>query len=388
MVCVDSCARGAISCTLGNDGHYYPSLDNETCVQCGLCQKSCPVLNKFNYRRAGDTISLAAWNTDEKQKMNSASGGIFSALATTIIDKGGYVVGVAMEKSQAFHKIISHKEEIIQLQGSKYQQSLTMGIYSQTLNLLKEGKLVLFQGTGCQIAGLYGYLRGKTFENLITVDIICGGVPSRLLIDKFKELTPGAEIISYRDKQQGWHNSYHLTIEQNKEVIRDSQYSQIIKDGYACKHTLRYSCYNCKFVGVNRLSDLTLADFWGDKDYLDKKHTGLSYVAVHSEKGRELIKDCKIEYHRTDIEKVIIKNPRLICGESPLYSHGIGRRFIGWNFRHLPYSILLSIYASKYSGVKYLIIKIYNYLIWRASKCILKNKVNKLVRIYNNESKH
>lgn len=387
MACVDTCAKGAISCTIGNDGHYYPSLDSKTCVQCGLCQKVCPVLSKFDYRGSGKTISFAAWNTDDEQIMKSASGGIFSALATAVINNGGYVVGVAMEESQAFHKIISRTDEIVQLQGSKYQQSLTSGIYTHTVRLLKEGKLVLFQGTGCQVAGLYGYLRGKTYENLITVDLICGGVPSRLLIDKFKELTPGAEIISYRDKQQGWCDSYHLTIEQNGEKKRDSQHSQIIKDGYACKHALRYSCYNCPFVGVDRKADFTIADFWGDKEHLDKKHTGVSYVAVHTEKGMNLMQQCNIEYHRTDVEKVIVKNPRLICGKTPLYSYGFGRRFIGWNFIHLSYSSLLSVYAGKYRGVKYLIIKIYNYLLWRASKHIQRKKINKLVRIYN-ESIH
>lgn len=388
MACVDSCAKGAISCTLGNDGHYYPRLDSKACVQCGLCQKVCPVLSKLDYNGTGKTISYAAWNTDDDQIMKSASGGIFSALATSVIDKGGYVVGVAMEKSQAFHKIISRKEEIIQLQGSKYQQSLTAGIYRQTVQLLKEGKLVLFQGTGCQVAGLYGYLRGKSYENLVTVDLICGGVPSRLLIDKFKEMTPGAEIISYRDKQEGWQNQpYHLKIEKGKDIIRDPKYSQIVIGGYACRHALRYSCYNCPFVGVSRISDLTIADLWGDKEHLEKKHTGVSYVAVHTEKGMKLMQECKVEYYKTDVENVISKNPRLICGESPLYSHGIGRRFISWNFRHLPYSTLLSLYAGKYRGIYFIIIKIYNYLMWKASKHILKNKVNNLVRDYN-ESIH
>lgn len=364
LACADSCHKNAITSYVADDGHFYVRIDDDVCVNCGKCEKVCPVVSGFRYRKQEPSRLYAAWNTNREQRMKSTSGGAFSALATRVLADGGLVVGVAMKESQAYHCVVDDVCELYKLQGSKYQQSDTTGIYRKTRDLLKSGRLVLFQGTACQVAGLLSFLCNKEYDNLITVDIICGGVPSKLLVDKFKTLSPQSEIVSYRDKIDGW-GDYRLTIERNSERVRNPRHGELVLDGFKGGLTDRYSCMDCQYNGMYRKADVTIADFWGDTHFKAQHHDGLSLVICHTQKGLKLAEQSALEMHEASFPEAVRKNPRMVCGKMCGASYRLERRLLSWNFRHLPLSVLEAVYANKCDHLVYFPYKVFRYIHWR-----------------------
>ena len=346
-------------------------IDENVCVKCGRCQTVCPVLSSFNYKKEEVSTPFAAWNTNHIQRMKSTSGGVFSALATYIIKEGGVVIGVSMHNSQAYHCCIQTMEDLEKLQGSKYQQSDTTGIYKKTLDFLLSGKLTLFQGTACQVAALLSFLGKKHFVNLITIDIVCGGVPSRLLIDKFKEKFGECDILSYRDKNEGW-GSYNLTIANKNGIVRNPSFGGLVINGFSSTLTNRYSCYDCKFNGLYRKADITIADFWGDDKFKEQHHDGLSLMICHSAKGMSIIENSTIEHHVVSFWDAVKENPRLVYGKVWGVSKRPERRFIGWNFKYLPVSVLLAIYDHLPNNIFCLPYKILRFVLWKISSAKIK----------------
>ena len=371
LACLDSCNKGAISSYIRKDGHRYVHIDENVCVKCGRCQTVCPVLSSFNYKKEEVSTPFAAWNTNHIQRMKSTSGGVFSALATYIIKEGGVVIGVSMHNSQAYHCCIQTMEDLEKLQGSKYQQSDTTGIYKKTLDFLLSGKLTLFQGTACQVAALLSFLGKKHFVNLITIDIVCGGVPSRLLIDKFKEKFGECDILSYRDKNEGW-GSYNLTIANKNGIVRNPSFGGLVINGFSSTLTNRYSCYDCKFNGLYRKADITIADFWGDDKFKEQHHDGLSLMICHSAKGMSIIENSTIEHHVVSSWDAVKENPRLVYGKVWGVSKRPERRFIGWNFKYLPVSVLLAIYDPLPNNIFCLPYKILRFVLWKISSAKIK----------------
>ena len=361
LACLDSCNKGAISSYIGKDGHRYVHIDDKACVKCGRCQTVCPVLSSFNYKKEEVSTPFAAWNTNHIQRMKSTSGGVFSALATYIIKEGGVVIGVSMHNSQAYHCCIQTMEDLEKLQGSKYQQSDTTGIYKKTLDFLLSGKLTLFQGTACQVAALLSFLGKKHFVNLITIDIVCGGVPSRLLIDKFKEKFGECDILSY-----------NLTIANKNGIVRNPSFGGLVINGFSSTLTNRYSCYDCKFNGLYRKADITIADFWGDDKFKEQHHDGLSLMICHSAKGMSIIENSTIEHHVVSFWDAVKENPRLVYGKVWGVSKRPERRFIGWNFKYLPVSVLLAIYDPLPNNIFCLPYKILRFVLWKISSAKIK----------------
>ena len=371
LACLDSCNKGAISSYIRKDGHRYVHIDDKACVKCGRCQTVCPVISSFNYKKKETSTPFAAWNTNHIQRMKSTSGGVFSALATYILKEGGVVIGVSMHNSQAYHCCIQTMEDLEKLQGSKYQQSDTTGIYKKTLDFLLSGKLTLFQGTACQVAALLSFLGKKHFVNLITIDIVCGGVPSRLLIDKFKEKFGECDILSYRDKNEGW-GSYNLTIANKNGIVRNPSFGGLVINGFSSTLTNRYSCYDCKFNGLYRKADITIADFWGDDKFKEQHHDGLSLMICHSAKGMSIIENSTIEHHVVSFWDAVKENPRLVYGKVWGVSKRPERRFIGWNFKYLPVSVLLAIYDHLPNNIFCLPYKILRFVLWKISSAKIK----------------
>lgn len=354
MVCVDSCSQLALQSSLNEEGHIVPVVDETKCVNCGLCEKTCPVVSEINYSSSSLANAYAAWAKDYELRKRSATAGVFAALAQRVLSEGGYVCGAAnVDGIHVKHICIDNIEDLHLLQGSKYTQSDATEIYKTAYKHLKAGDTVLFSGTGCQVAGLYGFLGKRKYEGaLYTIDLICGGVPSRLLIDKFigNEPYQTKRIISFRSKDNGWNPKgfkYNLKVEDNEGHVHDyTGKRNLITTGFACEMTNRYSCYQCQFAGVNRMSDFTIGDYWGVKDYPEQHYNGVSVIIAHNEKAESFLHTCKqfIETRIIDVSDVLAHNKRLDLTEDKRYLLP-ERKYLAFTFRRFSYKTLCRIYA-------------------------------------------
>lgn len=359
LACVDSCRHDAISSYIGSDGHYYVKVDNELCVGCLQCETTCPVVSKWDYGQSELSVFHAAWNRNDGERMRSASGGAFSAMARYVLEHGGVVVGAATENvCDVRHIVVADISELPKLQGSKYTQSNTNGIYQKVYGLLKEGKHVLFSGTGCQVGALLSFLQNKKYTGrLITVDLICGGVPSKLLLQKFVQHEPYEvkRILSYRTKEHGWKPNgfvYNLKVEDADGQIHDyTGKKNLVTTAFSTEMAERYSCYNCKFVGKHRLSDFTIGDLWGDTMYPQEHYNGVSLVIAHNQRAETLLEEMKpyLQTMPCDTKQAAKVNFRLIDGHNPK-QYLFERRYMEYMFSHCSYQTLKIIYANDYKN--------------------------------------
>ena len=275
--CATICPHHALTMKADKSGFLYPIVDKNKCINCGLCEKVCPILHENEERIP--TYSFAIKNNDEEVRLKSSSGGLFPIIAGKTIEAGGIVYGATFDKQwNVKHIGITKMEDLHLLQGSKYVQSNTIGIYKNIKQKLLEGINVLFTGTPCQVAGLNHYLQ-KRYKNLITIDFICHGVPSpKIWKDYLSELKDlhnhPITNIEFRNKATGW-KDYQFII-----TFADS-----VKDGektqkYICHHTdnlymrlfldnyiLRPSCHSCIFRKGKGGSSYTLGDYWGIQNF-------------------------------------------------------------------------------------------------------------------------
>lgn len=317
--CVHLCTKQAISLSENQEGFLYPKVDDNLCVNCGLCEKNCPVnqsgktAEKFSVRK-----TFACIANDEKIREKSSSGGMFTVLAEKIIEEGGIVFGAEFDEdfSVKFGWTDS-VEGLERFRGSKYLQARTENSFSECKKFLEDGRKVLFSGTPCQVAGLKAFLK-KDYENLYTVDFICHGVPSAELWQKYvkyREKKSASRTVktAFRRKNDGW-KLYSLSF----TFANDSEYRQsLTKDKYLQiflkDNSLRESCYKCSFRGDNHKSDLTIADFWGIEsvypDFFDDR--GTSLLIVQNEKGKNLFDSCtgRFKSKETDFFKAVNFNP-------------------------------------------------------------------------------
>lgn len=293
--CYSVCPKQCIEMKSDAEGFWYPSVDASLCIQCGLCTKVCPILQEKQIEET--TTAYACFNQNMTVRLQSSSGGVFSLLAQKVLLQDGVVFGAQFNDDLSVsHAEIHTIEEIEKLRGSKYQQSKIEDTYIAAKKYLDANKLVYFSGTPCQIDGLKAYLK-KDYDCLICQDIICHGVPSpkvfqQYLKEKNAYFKEKPESMTFREKVLDWEN-YAIRIDYpSKSFVRthkDDLYMKVFLQDLS----LRPSCFACHSKGVQRNSDITLADFWGiDKvfpEMSDKK--GTSLVILHSDKGRELFKE-------------------------------------------------------------------------------------------------
>ena len=317
--CHNICPKNAITMQVDEEGFKYPVIDKEKCINCKLCEKICPVLNKVKKEEQELTNVIAAYTKNDDERTLSSSGGIFFELADIILAKKGAIVGAGYdEKFNVVHKIIYNKEDLKELQGSKYVQSDTKDTYKETKEILEKGIEVLYVGTPCQIAGLKSFLQ-KDYDNLYTCDLICHGVPSPKVWQKYlSEYDGKIQNCYFRNKDDGWNCfSMKIVFENNKfkrfKMTKDD-FIRLFLNNY----TLRPSCYDCKFSKIPRVADISLGDFWGVEgkypEFSDDR--GTSLILVNSSKGNELIKQIMGNIHykeNCDLEYAIKCNP-CICG--------------------------------------------------------------------------
>lgn len=326
--CENVCPQSCIEMRRNGEGFLYPTVNVDKCIGCGMCEKSCPVLNTETNPPSIVKAAYAAFTIDEEVRLESSSGGIFSELAEYVLKNGGVVFGCAMSEDckKARHIMIEKPEDIKYLRGSKYLQSEIGRTYKETKEALKQQRLVLYSGTPCQIAGLKAYLGNNTYDNLLTVDVICHGVPSQSVWKNYlytleNKFSANADTVSFRNKLYGWKN-YNLScsFKNGSEYHGKAGYDLFLK-GFVSDYYLRESCCNCKFKGKNIQSDITLGDFWGIDNVLPEINDdkGVSVVLVHSEKGQSAINSIsnKIKLFEVSEQNALASNPSFYKSITP-----------------------------------------------------------------------
>ena len=328
--CGDICPRNAISFKTDEEGFWYPAIDNEKCIDCGMCVKVCPVKTKPQSR--SNNVSrpkcFAAEHKSIEVIFNSTTGGMFSALAEGMYSQKGYVGGaIHNEDFSVSHFVSNSRSDLQQLRRSKDLQSNAEGFYRKVKNLLENGERVLVCGVPCQIAALQNYM-GKNYDNLITVDLVCAGVNSpkvwRKYLDYIEEKN-GSKIIwtENKSKEYGWNKLTQKFIFENGEEYFDTDKTSLFTHGYIVSHLYcRPSCYECEFKGFPRIADITIGDFWGITKY-SKNHNsnlGTNLVMINSSKGQAYFDKIKkrVNIEETPLEWALSGNPALTTSISRL----------------------------------------------------------------------
>lgn len=311
--CFNVCPVQAITMKADGEGFLYPQVDENQCIQCGLCLNACPVHIKPAVKTERE--AYAAYAKDQNEHATSSSGGIFAVLARYVLKIGGYICGAAFDETTTLKHILTNKEEdLIKLKGTKYVQSEIGDVYSQIRDLLDQGTIVLFSGTPCQVGGLKSFLN-KQYDNLLTVDLICHGVPSPAVFRRYLSEISGEHTVkrmSFRDKTNGLSDVYLTYNLSNGETVREKYLDSEYIKGFIQNLTIRPSCFVCKFKGIDRCSDITIGDYWGLNDYHPEMITemGTSAVIIHSKQGQEFFEAVKeeLEYVKSKPEFVSFWN--------------------------------------------------------------------------------
>ena len=322
-LCATCCPKGCISMSIVDSlGHLYPVINEDTCIDCGLCQKNCPVLNPTEL--TSPSAAYAVWSRDEEDYKSSTSGGAASVISQYVIENGGVVYGCAMLPDiEVKHIRVDNISDIKKLKGSKYVQSNCLDVYPQLKKDVKEGRLTLFIGTPCQVAAVKNLFKNQP-DNLLLVDLICHGVPSLEILQKHvKNVAPYPHYsnVIFRD---GNLNRVCLQAEVEGEIVysryhqRPRRFDEWYLDTFLDGYTYRGSCYHCRFACINRVSDITIGDFWGlgktiPADYIPAHPNGCSVVLPSTEKGEKVMGtlSSKIYLYKRAVEEAAKGNGQL-----------------------------------------------------------------------------
>ena len=344
--CVQACPKQCISFEEDAEGFCYPLVDRETCIDCGLCESVCPMQNQEAERKPLEVY--AAKNRDEQELLCSSSGGLFILFAKAVLKEGGVVFGAKFDSEwNVVHGYAETEDDVRAFMGSKYVQSRIGNSYKEARAFLKAGRKVLFTGTPCQIAALKRFLR-KDYDNLLTADVICHGVPSpkvwRMYLDEIKQnarkgknsvsspLTRNVSEraarmngdvritgISFRDKRSGWKKySFALTLAEASADGKKNTVSLSHIHGedpfmkvFLQNVILRPSCHHCPAKAGRSQSDITMADFWGIEKVLPEfdDERGVGLLVVNTVSGRMVARDLAIDYAKVQTQDAFAENP-------------------------------------------------------------------------------
>lgn len=330
--CFNICPVSAITMMADKEGFLYPNINNSICIHCGKCKDACPSLN-LKYTNDNNPVCYATM-ADDSIRSGSSSGGMFTLLAEEFLKENGAVCGAVMnEDFSVVHKLAYCENDILPMRGSKYVQSDTGLTYHSIKELLKKGTKVMFTGCPCQIAGLYGYL-GKDYENLLTVDLICHGVPSPKVLKKYIEetyLEKGKKIksISFRDKQfWGWSSHMHVFFQDGTCSMQRCSLDSYYRAFLPCM-SMRPSCPKCKFTTLPRQADISIGDFWGIEKYEPELNDGkgTSLVLINSQKGASYFQRIIQKFYRFKEMDINQARPRNYTIDHPFKKHIFRDRF-------------------------------------------------------------
>lgn len=320
--CYHICPKKCISMIRDDEGFLYPVVDEDRCVNCMLCVKSCPCnCDKFIDKPSNEKSNLTVYagkSRDAVLRKKSSSGAIFSLLSEKVIDNGGCVCGAVFDEEYNVHHTVAYNmESLDNMRGSKYVQSDIYDILPVVEKELQTGKPVLFSGTPCQVAGLGSFL-GKEYDNLISVEVVCHGAPSpRVWGDYVKSKKSAGAIsnINFRDKKDSW-KFYSISFDyENGRTDSEFFLNDAYMKGFISDLYLRKSCYNCMFKENNPFADIELGDCWGIENICKEidDDIGTSVIVIKSQKGKRLFdKLCdNIDYTSLKYSDVVRYNPSM-----------------------------------------------------------------------------
>ena len=314
--CAAVCSLNAITLDEDHDGFNIPTVDTSLCVNCGKCDKVCPMLKDDHgipeENKKYETRFFAGQLKDKDSLSKVSSGGAFWAFAEAVIKRGGAVYGAVQERvDQVYHSRAVTLEEAEKMCRSKYFQSTAHVCFKDVENDLKNGKTVLFSGTGCQIAAIISYL-GKSYDGLYTCDVVCHGVPSKKAWRSYRaeaEAKKGKKIteLVFRDKSQGWSNNQYKTTYDDGSVEYERSSTHPFHRGYLQGLFYRDSCGVCPYASLPRVSDVTLADYWKYRGRLAEGNMGTSLIATNTSKGEALLEEAAeyLEYDAASREDAL-----------------------------------------------------------------------------------
>lgn len=321
QACAIICPKSCIYMVDDKEGFWYPEVDKDLCIECGLCEKVCPVINQGKLRSPLNVY--ASINPDNEIRIKSSSGGIFTSIAQKIIVDGGVVFGACWDENWlVHHTYIDNLNELEKFRGSKYIQSNLNNCFVDVRKFLKLDRKVLFSGTPCQIAGLKRYL-GREYDNLLCVEVVCHGVPSpRVWMDYLKYLRRKNKdiannkivAISFRDKMTGWHKfSFSISCSVNehvKAVFKETFNKNSYMKGFLNNLYLRPSCHQCPARSGKSGSDIAIADYWGvsNKNFQLDDDKGMSLVLIYTAKGQEIYDALNVKSYISSLETAVRGN--------------------------------------------------------------------------------
>lgn len=314
--CYNICPANAVSMSEDNWGNIIPLINQEKCIDCGMCQKVCPAINASDFKKPKHTFAAISKNDDIYS--TTTSGGVATAMSKFVLENGGIVYGAAFvnNTSELKHVRVDSLDELENLKGSKYVQSKVGLSFRQVKADLIDRRFVIFIGTPCQIDGLINYLE-KDYTNLITVNLICHGVPSnKLLTEHIESLVKNNSAddlsVSFRGE-----NSFKLILTVDDEKIYESPFNEDNYFlGFMRKLFYRECCYSCKYAQQNRVGDFTIGDFWGfdkRKPFPAETNDGLSVILVNTDKGKNFFDKVSNEliYQQRNLQEAVDGNPQL-----------------------------------------------------------------------------
>lgn len=322
--CADICPKNCISMNF-QGGFRYPVIDEDKCTNCGLCFKICPVSSEI--KRSIPNRAVACYSNIKSDLLNSSSGGVFKHIAEAFIKKGGIVWGVAFntEFDEVHHISVESIDDLSKICTSKYIQTNDLGVYKKIRKQINSGRNpILFSGTPCQCAALKKYL-GANFDKVFYVDFKCHGVPSPLLWKKYVETLKhkygsNVQAVNFRNKDRNW-REYNLRVDfENGKIYRKHKMADPFLRFFLKDFSLRISCFSCKFRGEERVSDLTISDYWNVANELPEMDNvmGTSYCTINTEKGSLIWKHVSKKLYCKDAElsQIMVKHdpPRKIDG--------------------------------------------------------------------------
>lgn len=292
--CVAICPKSCIEMKEDLEGFLYPQVDEKKCVECGACERVCPIKNVVKENMVSQKAYLVQ-NKNEEIRLDSSAGGAFSAIASTILNRGGVVFGAAYDENfQVKHTYVENVDDIRKFRNSKYVQSDLGNTFEIVKGFLKKGRWVCYSGTPCQIEGLASFL-GKTYKNLILVDVVCHGVPSPLVWNRYLEFQQVKECkpdnIRFRDKFYGYKYSTMSIIRDGKNIYHAGAQLDPMLRAFFSDICDRPTCYKCPFKKRYRVSDITIWDCFSVYDFNKKidDDKGTTRVLCHTKKGQEII---------------------------------------------------------------------------------------------------
>ena len=294
--CENVCPKACIMMTEDEEGFRYPHVDKDTCIDCHLCEKVCPVINaKADEPKEQKAFLLQ--HKDEKVLQESASGGAFTAFASYVIERGGMVFGAAYDKDfQVIHQYVEKYEDLRIFRNSKYVQSMVGDAYQRAKAFLKQGRMVCFSGTPCQLEGLLNYLR-KPYDNLVTVDVMCHSITSpkifRMYVEMQKEkYGDDIENIMFRDKQPyGYKYSSMSVYRRGKQVYKEGVETDVYLRSFFCDVNVRPSCFDCKFKKQHHLTDFTIWDCFDVRKFSKEfdNDKGVTRILANTDKAMTIL---------------------------------------------------------------------------------------------------